>query len=166
MRHRALLCLFALLWPGLAQAQDGILAPLHARVEHAATRLSDRAGPLFLLTSIARAAPAEVQVRRIEQSGQRVVIEGWSMSNALIAEFMDRLDYPSEHIDSVWLEEINSRTESEVTVKEFRLTLRLRVPGSTGPVETANLGAVLERYDLLKALVPDYTSEGFVAASR
>jgi type IV pilus assembly protein PilN len=107
----------------------GVIAELRGR----------RSGPAHMLDELALAAPEKLQLTEIEEKGDTMVIQGRSVSNELISQFLRALE-ASDYFEQVYLENIETEelktTGTPVMLKAFSLTAR-RVAPSAKPAEAA-----------------------------
>ena len=95
------------------------------------SELRDRKnGPVRMIDELSMATPERLQLTQLEEQGGNIKIQGLSVSNEIISQFLRALD-ASPYFDNVYLENIEAKAEqkdSPVPVKSFALSARLVTP--------------------------------------
>lgn len=94
-----------------------------------------KAGPVHMLDELAIAAPERVVLTSLKQKGEGIELQGISVSNEVISQFLRALD-SSEYFDAVYLKDIEALPKQKqgsgtVILKKFELTSRMVTPPRT-----------------------------------
>lgn len=87
-------------------------------------------GPVHMIDELGMATPDRLQLVTVTEKGGNLEIEGLSVSNEIISQFLRSLD-ASAYFDSVYLNNIEATTQnkdSPIPIKEFKVTARLVAP--------------------------------------
>ncbi len=94
-----------------------------------------KAGPVHMLDELAVAAPEKLQLMKMEEHNGQLRIEGISVTNDVISQFLRSLD-ASPYFEQVFLEDIQAMPPEKnltITLKSFKLTARLVAPTKAAP---------------------------------
>jgi Tfp pilus assembly protein PilN len=102
-----------------------------------------KAGPVRMIDEIAVATPEKLFITKLEEDAGEVKLEGVSVSNDVISNFLRALD-ASPYFESVFLVDIEAMPADKnmsVTLKTFKLTARLVTPPADKTADPATLPA-------------------------
>ena len=91
---------------------------------------ANKTGPVHMLDQLGLATPEKLQLISLDEKGGRIEITGNSVSNEIISQFLSNLE-KSEYFTDVFLNEIDQSEKDGVKLKDFSITARLVVPGSS-----------------------------------
>jgi len=91
---------------------------------------ANKTGPVHMLDQLGLATPEKLQLISLDEKGGRIELTGNSVSNEIISQFLSNLE-KSEYFTDVFLNEIDQSEKDGVKLKDFSITARLVVPGST-----------------------------------
>jgi type IV pilus assembly protein PilN len=121
-------------------------ASLLARKKVVETLQTNRAEVVHLLDELARQLPDGVYLKAVKQSGFRVVINGYTQSQARVSTLMRNLD-SSPYLDASNLVEIKAVQLGSARINEFTLAVNIERPkpeddtkGGKPPAKTAGTG--------------------------
>jgi len=100
---------------------------LLARKRVVETLQTNRAEVVHLLDELARQLPDGVYLKGVKQAGSRVVINGYTQSQARVSTLMRNLD-ASPHLESSNLVEIKAVTLGTSRINEFTLAVNIERP--------------------------------------
>ncbi len=99
---------------------------------------ANKTGPVHMLDQLSQATPEKLQLMSLDEKGGRIELTGIAVSNEIISQFLSNLE-KSEYFTDVFLNEIDQSEKDGVKLKDFSITARLVVPGST-PGDAGNEG--------------------------
>lgn len=99
---------------------------------------ANKTGPVHMLDQLSQATPEKLQLMSLDEKGGRIELTGIAVSNEIISQFLSNLE-KSEYFTDVFLNEIDQSEKDGVKLKDFSITARLVVPGST-PADAGNEG--------------------------
>ena len=102
-------------------------ASLLARKKVVETLQSNRSEVVHLLDDLARQLPDGVYLKGIKQAGNRVVINGYTQSQARVSTLMRNLD-ASPHLENSNLVEIKAVALGNARINEFTLAVNIERP--------------------------------------
>jgi type IV pilus assembly protein PilN len=102
-------------------------ASLLARKKVVETLQTNRAEVVHLLDELARQLPDGVYLKNVKQTGPRVVINGYTQSQARVSTLMRNLD-SSPYLESSNLVEIKAVTLGNARINEFTLAVSIERP--------------------------------------
>ena len=102
-------------------------ASLLARKKVVETLQTNRSEVVHLLDELARQLPDGVYLKNVKQSGPRVVINGYTQSQARVSTLMRNLD-ASPYLESSNLVEIKAVTLGAARINEFTLAVNVERP--------------------------------------
>lgn len=111
---------------------------LERKLDVIAELRGNKQGPVHMLEDLATATPERLTVTEMEEKGGNIKIQGVSVSNEVISQFLRQLE-ASDYFDAVYLEDIEAKSEGaggSVVLKEFRLTARLVTPPAPQTIPT------------------------------
>ena len=99
-------------------------AALLARKRVVETLQSTRSDVVHLMDQLVRQLPDGVYLRSIKQGGTRVLISGYTQSQARVSTLMRNLE-SSPHLETPGLIEIKSATQQNQRVNEFNMSINI-----------------------------------------
>lgn len=87
----------------------------------------NKTGPVHMLDELSNATPEKLTLEELQESGGRLTLEGYAVSNEIISQFLSNLEQ-SEWFDEVFLIEIDQDEKNGYKIKQFSVTARLVVP--------------------------------------
>lgn len=102
-----------------------------------------RSGPLRILTELSTHAPERLWVVGLSAQNERIEVEGMSLDNELVAQFMTALG-ESEYFENVELQRTEAKDVDGLRLNEFELSATITIPGdppATGQPSPAAPGA-------------------------
>ena len=99
---------------------------------------ANKTGPVHMLDQLGLATPEKLQLMSLDEKGGRIELTGIAVSNEIISQFLSNLE-KSDYFTDVFLNEIDQSDKDGVKLKDFSITARLVVPGST-PAATGSEG--------------------------
>ncbi len=91
---------------------------------------ANKTGPVHMLDQLATRIPEKLWLATLAESNKKVTLKGVSINNEVIATFMSRME-ESDYFAEVYLVSIQAREEGELKLKEFTITAKLIIPGTT-----------------------------------
>lgn len=113
-------------------------AELERKLDVIASLRAKKTGPVHMLDELTVAAPERLQLTKLDEDGGSVKLEGVSVTNEVISQFLRSLD-ASPYFESVYLQNIEAMPPQKnlaVTLKRFQITAKLVTP-EEGAVEAA-----------------------------
>jgi type IV pilus assembly protein PilN len=98
-----------------------------------------KTGPVHMLDQLTKATPEKLQLISLDEKRGRIEITGVAVSNEIISQFLSNLE-KSEYFTDVFLNEIDQSEKDGVKLKDFSISARLVVPGSTGTPDASSEG--------------------------
>ena len=108
-----------------SMAGDALTAALLARKKVVETLQANRAEVVHLLDQLVRQLPDGVYLKGIKQQGQKVMITGFTQSQARVSTLMRNLE-SSAYLDSPGLVEIKASQVGTQRINEF--TMNINIP--------------------------------------
>ncbi len=91
---------------------------------------ASKGGPVHMLDQLSQATPEKLQLVSLDEKNGRIEMTGIAVSNEVVSQFLVNLER-SEYFTDVFLNEIDQSEKDGVKLKDFSITARLVVPGST-----------------------------------
>ena len=91
---------------------------------------ANKAGPVHMLDQLSQATPEKLQLLGLDENRGRVQLTGIAVSNEVISQFLSNLEQ-SEYFSDVYLNAIDQVDQEGVKLKNFSITARLVVPGTS-----------------------------------
>lgn len=118
---------------------EKIKAELQRKLDVIADLRAQRVGPVHVLDDLTVATPERLTLTSVVEKGGAVEIEGYSVSNEIISQFLRGLE-ASDYFEQVYLKDIEQVKDNkqrnkdpiQASLKKFKLTARIVTPGSTG----------------------------------
>ena len=108
------------------------IAALLARKQVIERLQTDRALAVYLLDQLVRQMPDGVYMKTIKQTGRRILMNGYSQSNARVSTLMRNIG-SSPYLENAVLVEIKAATVSGKRVSEFTMNLNLKALQADDP---------------------------------
>ena len=91
---------------------------------------ANKAGPVHMLDQLSQATPEKLQLLGLDENRGRVQLTGIAVSNEVISQFLSNLEQ-SDYFSDVYLNAIDQVDQEGVKLKNFSITARLVVPGTS-----------------------------------
>ena len=108
------------------------IAALLARKQVIERLQTDRAQAVYLLDQLVRQVPDGVYMKTIRQQGRKILMNGYSQSNARVSTLMRNIS-SSPYLENAVLVEIKAVTVSGKRVSEFTMNLNLKALQADDP---------------------------------
>lgn len=89
-----------------------------------------KVGPVHMMDELTIAVPERLQLTKLDENGGQIVLEGISVTNEVISQFLRALD-ASPYFEAVYLQNIEAmppQKDISVTLKRFQITAKLVTP--------------------------------------
>ncbi len=111
---------------------QGEIAALLARKQVIERLQTDRAQAVYLLDQLVRQVPDGVYMKTIKQQGRKILMNGYSQSNARVSTLMRNIS-SSPYLENAVLVEIKAATVNGKRVSEFTMNLNLKALQTDDP---------------------------------
>jgi len=99
-----------------------------------------RSGPVHVLDELSTRSPERLWITKLEAANGGVKLEGMSLDNEAIAEFLTSLN-ESDYFDGVELVETELNERDGLKLNAFEIAARITVPGTEAPAEAEKTAA-------------------------